>query len=608
MGDLTPFTKQLRVQRAELAAALHRGVETSERIAIMRLTSQIMAEMLRSSPVLVEGFKAQATAFLSAELKWQEACTIMAEKRLRPHQRDLKAYKNKLDEYDALVREHQRKVRSVYRTMYGDTKLIIRYNQATIQIVDSINAALLGAATFHASDDDFFTVPARKALRRLLEEERPDLHAAYRAASELPADIIEIRPDPVDRPFFVDAVEFAIGFIPIVGSVVAAYEAYSGRDLFGYALSDAERAVLAASIILPSAGRLARQGHALYTADRMARMYGHDAARWSYAMAMGERVSADAAAIRTIGSADTTVASGKRLGRTGAHDVALAFDRVGVGQAATRAVPQAVDAKLTGALRTLVTRHPALAGLDELALQRALRKGYGKTLDERAEGVKGQLLEELLENRIVGWLREGTGKRALGLEHIDGELRFIPGHLISGFRGSQLTDGVLVRNVGSQLEIVAVFEAKAGSSSAQKLHVGSSRQTKADQRELRRYARDVLEELQERARLDGTKVTETVESIMESVIKTEQGGQIRRSLERLSEQGMWLNSQKVGVTINLARTKWFGVLPRDVSGAATRAALSKQGIKNVDILGIDVLEKDLLDAARTLLTTMGAAP
>ncbi|NMR20210.1 pre-toxin TG domain-containing protein [Cellulomonas fimi] len=608
MGDLAPFKKQLRVQQAQLAAVLRGGIETSQRIAIMRLTLGIMTEMLRSSPVLVEGFKAQATTFMSAELAWQEACTIMAEKRLRPIQRDLTAYKNKVAEYDALVAENQRKLQSVYRVVHGDTKLYIRYNTQTKTVVDEINAALLRAQVFHEPDDDFFRVTAEQALDRLLLVERPDLYAAYRAASELPADIIEVRPDPVDRPFFVEAIEFAVGFIPIVGSAVAAYEAYSGKDLFGYALSDAERAVLAASILLPAAGRLAKQGRALYTADRMASLYGDDAARWSYAMAMGERVSADVAGVRSLRAADATVASKKPLGRTASHDVALTFDRLKVSTAAFKETPQALDPKLTAALRTVTTRHPALAGLDELALDRAVRKGYGKTLDERAEGVKGQLLEELLENRVVTWLREGTGKRALGLEDVAGELEFFPGHLIRGFRGSQLTDGVLVRRVGDKLEIVAVFEAKAGASSAEKLHIGSSKQTKADQRELRRYARDVLEELEERAKLEGTKVTETVESIMEGVIKTEKGGQIRRSLERLTEQGMWVNSQKVDVTIDLARTKWFGVVPRDVPAAVAKEVLTKQGIKNFDVLGMDVLEKDLLDAAKSLLTSLGAAP
>jgi hypothetical protein len=74
-------------------------------------------------------------------------------------------------------------------------------------------------------------------------------------------------------PEWQTAIEIGIGFIPIVGQVVGAYEVIAGEDLFGHPLSTTDRAILGAAIFLPAAGKLFKGGRALLTASQIARDY-----------------------------------------------------------------------------------------------------------------------------------------------------------------------------------------------------------------------------------------------------------------------------------------------------------------------------------------------
>lgn len=77
----------------------------------------------------------------------------------------------------------------------------------------------------------------------------------------------------INIPAWQTTIEIGIGFIPIVGQIVAGYEVIAGEDIFGNPLSTTDRAILAASILLPAAGRIFRVGRAAVTASRLAREY-----------------------------------------------------------------------------------------------------------------------------------------------------------------------------------------------------------------------------------------------------------------------------------------------------------------------------------------------
>lgn len=60
----------------------------------------------------------------------------------------------------------------------------------------------------------------------------------------------------------------------VVGSAVTLYEVAVGHDLFGNPISPAVRALMAASILVPLAGRFAKAGRPLYSAERLATLLG----------------------------------------------------------------------------------------------------------------------------------------------------------------------------------------------------------------------------------------------------------------------------------------------------------------------------------------------
>ncbi len=602
MGDLTPFKKILRWEKDFLRRSLAGGTYSSYSVAFSRLAVEIMEAQLKHMPQHVEGFKLLEKVGEPAELAWKNEVYALVERKLNPDVRDPTGYRNKLAEYDALANELSRNVRksAVYISQVSSEKLIVRHNAQTILVIDKICHELLRARDFHKPDDDFLERSARDALFRLLFEERKDLSVALRIALDMRADVTVINLPQEDRPTWVEATEFFIGLIPIVGSAVAAYEAYSGKDLFGYRLSDVERGILGASVLLPTAGRLVKNGRALYTANRMAKLYGDDAFRWSYSLAMGERLSVNAAGISRLQAADEVVASGKQLTKEATGEITGTLKALGI-DAAQVATPAAIDSTLVTAFAKVASKFPKLADLDPLAIGRIAAKGTN------IDHVKGQLLEELLENKIVGWLREGTGKKALALEHIKEPLHFIPGHLIRDADGLLLTDGIIVRQVGDVLDIVAVFEAKSGKASARGLSSKSTARAELsakDKIELKAEAEETLKELQERARLQGTIVTETLETVMKKIKLAESGGQIRSDVERLAEIGVFINARRVKVRSGPTSTRWFGVVPKDVKGDPIKAAIAEAGIKNVEIIGLDVSEAELKSAAKLIIDSL----
>jgi len=64
---------------------------------------------------------------------------------------------------------------------------------------------------------------------------------------------------------------------------------------------------------------------------------------------------------------------------------------------------------VTGLFRDMSAAYSELASLDALAIERILTKG------PNVDHLKGQLLEELVERRVVPWLRTRMGGFALGI-------------------------------------------------------------------------------------------------------------------------------------------------------------------------------------------------
>lgn len=99
----------------------------------------------------------------------------------------------------------------------------------------------------------------------------PDLMEALVITLENP--IIEKSALEREIPGWQMAIEVGIGFIPIVGQIVGAYEAYTGYDLFNNKLTGTERAILAGSILLPAAAKLYKVERAVVSSSEIARTY-----------------------------------------------------------------------------------------------------------------------------------------------------------------------------------------------------------------------------------------------------------------------------------------------------------------------------------------------
>jgi hypothetical protein len=62
---------------------------------------------------------------------------------------------------------------------------------------------------------------------------------------------------------------------------------------------------------------------------------------------------------------------------------------------------------------------------------------------------------------------------------------------------------------------------------------------------------------------------------MKRIRQTQQGGQIRSDVERLSELKIWINGRELPVDLAVGprSTKWFGVLPSDVKSDSIKKTI-----------------------------------
>jgi hypothetical protein len=510
----------------------------------------------------------------------------------------------KENEYLELVR----RIRALQRPDYAfnDRKNGVVYvqqdNPVVASVVTEVIHALARYVAQHAADEDFFSVSATAGMLRLLSE-RPELVADLRLAQELPRDgsSWEVA---VDRPATVGVVEAAIGVIPVVGTVVALYEAYSGRDLFEYRLTPLERGALAAFSLVPTVARFVKGGRVLYTAARLEALYGPPAARWNVALAVAERVELDPAAVRTIAKAEAVVRSGAKMEPQVARELGDALSRLGLRNAGAPRTAT-LGSYLSDALNNVISAKAFLGELDELALHRVIEKGPNVSL------MKGQLLEELLESRIAKWLRDPAGAPALGISRPGRTLEFIPGHLVRDADGRQITDGMLGYREGGVLKLVAIFEAKSGSGAARELRltagVSVDKLPPAARAELRAYARDVMRSRAIRARRAGEpfptkpdEIEKLIDEIERKIARSELGGQVTRDIERLHENAdgtlvqVVIGGERAPVQISPTRTRVFGLLPKDVKPGAMAQTLKDQGY-SFEVFGMNVTEKELVE-------------
>ncbi len=602
MPGIQEYRRELEKARERLAQVLKSGTARAVRLAIIRRTIALMAYQLDNLTSTVTAYDHLEENGLSGAALWHRHTQSLAARKFQPDAAHPGRFRRKYQQYLTFA---QRTIvstsaqREYIRDRTHGVMYIVRHNEQVVDLVQTIMSGLMEWARRHKTDDDFFDLSPEEGLQQMLLEQTQYV-AALRVAQQLPPDVTRVAIS-IERPDHVFVVETAISLIPVVGSVVALYEAYTGRDLFGYELDTIDRTILAGSVLLPAAGRLVKGGKALYTTSRMQRMYGRDAGQWSRALATSERLSADAAGYRAMRQAEGEVRAGRGLSRRLQRQVDNAVQG---GFARARSVRSSVPQTVTEAFERLSRQHEILEGLDELALARILERAPNEA------HMKGQLLEELLENRVAeDFLQSNVGVSAMGLSEAVENLEFIPGHLIRDAFGRQITDGVVARRLGDRLVLEAIFEAKAGQRAARELSLssgGRSALSEADRLELRAYARDIYRELQERARLEGTGVNANIEDIERMVVMSERGGQIRRDIERLAADAdgnltnLFIGGVETPVQVSPTRTRMIGVVPKDLRTRNIQDTL--EGLDyNFEVWGIDITASDIQSIARELL-------
>jgi len=599
MAGLEPYRRALAAQETKLKGALAGGKISAGELALLRVTYEIMYRELTTAPKSVLAWDQMGAeprfGFTGAD-RWAYSSLQKADELINPRYGTPEQYSRKYEEYLNLslemLRWGQVKQELIVDKQAGKQYLILGANPAVPEIMKVLAKALMDWFNAQPNTKELIDWPARVGLGTMLTQ-RPDLATLLRLAETLPPDV-EVSEIPVERSAMADAVEFAIGLIPVVGNVVAAYEAWSGEDLFGYKLSDLDRGILGASVLLPFAGRVVKEGRAIYSEARLVRLYGQDAASWSKALGAGGRGVAEREALGAVEKAERSLRVEKSITGAVARDAAAAVPKLTTGGAVATTVDQAI----VDLLREVQTAHPQLLELDALALERVLAKG------PNVDHLKGQVLEELVESRLVPWLSKREGGFALGIAVPAGKkLEFIPGHLIRDAAGRQITDGILAYREGESLVVAAVFEAKAGKRAARELSLkraGISSLTDSELAELRANAKDVWREQRAAARAANLPYTKSLEDVMKEYSQSELGGQVRRDVERLADNArIRVGTQELGVRISPTKTKFFGVLPKDVRASTIEAELKASGF-TYEILGVDISASKLKDIAGSL--------
>jgi hypothetical protein len=171
---------------------------------------------------------------------------------------------------------------------------------------------------------------------------------------------------------------------------------------------------------------------------------------------------------------------------------------------------------------------------------------------------------------------------------------------------AQITDGILGFRDKKTFNILAVFECKAGPEGARELSFAKSATTAGEKLELRAAARDELTDLIATSKLNGKPVTKTLEQLEQTYASSQRGGQVRRDIERLFEQGgLLIGGLETDIKFSPTKTKFFGVVPAGLDASLMTRIRSQLAAEKVTFeLFAAELTTNELDGAATQLQSL----
>jgi hypothetical protein len=365
-----PATPSVRARFLELAAVTQRGVRSlpgTEQAAVTGalgdylswLDRQSDADLVRHDPASV--WARLYVRRLGARIREEVAAKVRREREAALDEAakwDTEAAGRKLDQVIALLEKRVWKVREPYTEEDRQNRVgwLVWESEREKAVRDLIAREFLHEEIARMHEKSFTTTSAEQDFKAFLAA-HPEEFNAYLVAQAYPeTERYDIPPE--DIPLWQTAIETAVSFIPVVGSIVAAGEASFGYDLFGHELSTTDRAILGAAVLLPAAAKVFKLGRAAVTVETMVRDY---------------RLSAREAdaAFRTL--------SGLKPGSKGARLLDDAVREVRAGRSVR-------DAGRLGELKELFTS----VGLTDKATARELRAGAAETVLSGGAGRPGQ--------------------------------------------------------------------------------------------------------------------------------------------------------------------------------------------------------------------------
>jgi hypothetical protein len=320
--------------------------------------------------------------------------------------------------------------------------------------------------------------------------DNPDLEDALRIAYSHP--YVEKHDLERDIPGWQIAIEIAVGFIPIVGQIVGAYEAISGEDLFGNPLTGTERAIIGGCVLLPAAAKLYKGTKAAVTSAEIARTYRLTAGEADALFRATAGIKPGSVGEKLLGAAKSDILAGKKIvDEQRMKDLAALLKEMGMldeatakvlsfARRTTRPVTRRVDRlelskfvpKLTpdelGHLQTL--GEDAWSRLFSYASSRTA--AFGKNAAARNAAIrslKGKIAEELFTlTKEFDDMRKAVLEIAKKEGIPEDSVKFIT-NVVSDlpkgapFPTGELTDGVFVAFHKDKARVLGVIESKSPS-------------------------------------------------------------------------------------------------------------------------------------------------
>ena len=306
-GDLRPYKAELQVAAEDLRRTLADPdpfIASVTNVAIARGVYDLMDDqLLRWPDAVLQNFdgKTDPIGGGRSEKYWRAACELIVRKDVQPlaDPDNYRAWNQLHDDYMGLAIQKLNSWNDPPSRAEDRTTGIVylyRPNQALMKKLMPIVAdELMRWFNRHPITQDFLHWPAKKGFFAFLVD-RPDIAAMLRLIDKQPPDVTAYEDPSIitvkTQTAAQTLVETAISFVPLVGDVVAAYEAFSAKDLFGNKLNSLDRGILGAAIFLPMMGMVVKDGRAVYSETRLVKLYGRTADEWSHAIDAVGRIEA----------------------------------------------------------------------------------------------------------------------------------------------------------------------------------------------------------------------------------------------------------------------------------------------------------------------------